>query len=367
MSAREKLEVLRAVEASPLPVREALTRLDVSRTTYYRCRRTFRSQSLEGLKDSSTFKGRVWNQLPPRERETILEVAMVCPQWSPREIACHIADRCGFTVSESTVYRTLKRAGWVKPRETKTFPAGPEYRVKTRGVNEQWQPRHRLLIRDKILMAMAALCALRVVIGLVVPLGEACHLTWADIDFGNGTLRVSAKRNSTTTVPWEPKDHEFRHVPLSPSALNMLAEWQAQAPEGAPYIFVTFERYRRVMRALAEGRWNEGRGLVNNVLRSFKAIIRRAGVNPCTLHDLRRSCITNWARELPAHVVQRLAGHSSLETTVRYYLSVQQEDLERARRVGDALGLGADQTDPKLTHSGQNWGGSRGGDEGASR
>ena len=139
MSAQEKLDVLRAVEASPLPVREALTGLDVSRTTYYRWRRTFRSQGLEGLKDASPYKGRVWNQLLPRERETILEVAMVCPQWSPREMACHIADRCGFAVSESTVYRTLKRAGWVKPRETKTFPAGPEYRVKTRGVNEQWQ------------------------------------------------------------------------------------------------------------------------------------------------------------------------------------------------------------------------------------
>jgi len=87
-----------------------------------------------------------------------------------------------------------------------------------------------------------------------------------------------------------------------------------------------------------------------------KATRRHAGVAPCTLHDLRRSCITNRARELPAHVVRRLAGHSSLETTVRHYLSVQKEDLERARRVGDVLDLGADPTDPKLTHSGQNRG-----------
>ena len=38
---------------------------------------------------------------------------------------------------------------------------------------------------------------------------------------------------------------------------------------------------------------------------------------------------------------------------MRYYLSVQKKDLERARRVGDVLDLGADPTDPKLTHSGQ--------------
>jgi len=82
------------------------------------------------------------------------------------------------------------------------------------------------------------------------------------------------------------------------------------------------------------------------------------------VEDLRRSCITNWAKELPAHVAQRLAGHSSLETTVRYYLAVHEEDLERARRVGDALDLGADSTDPRLTHSGKNRGGSARGDEG---
>jgi len=41
---------------------------------------------------------------------------------------------------------------------------------------------------------------------------------------------------------------------------------------------------------------------------------------------------------------------------MRYYLSVQKEDLEQARRVGDVLDLGADPTDPKLTHSGQNRG-----------
>lgn len=41
MSAQEKLELLRAVEASPLGVTEALARLDLSPSTYYRWRRKF--------------------------------------------------------------------------------------------------------------------------------------------------------------------------------------------------------------------------------------------------------------------------------------------------------------------------------------
>jgi len=93
-------------------------------------------------------------------------------------------------------------------------------------------------------------------------------------------------------------------------------------------------------------------------------MVRRAGIAPCTLHDLRRSCITNWARELPAHVAQRLSGHSSLETTVKYYLTVREEDLERARKIGESLDLEAGLTDPLLTHSGQNGGFSGKGEKG---
>jgi transposase InsO family protein len=42
-------------------------------------------------------------------------------------------------VSESTVYRLLRKAGWIKPRVVKTFPAGSEYHSKTKQPNEQWQ------------------------------------------------------------------------------------------------------------------------------------------------------------------------------------------------------------------------------------
>ncbi len=47
------------------------------------------------------------------ETEKIREVALEYPEWSPREVGVHLADACGFTASESTVYRILKQAGWV--------------------------------------------------------------------------------------------------------------------------------------------------------------------------------------------------------------------------------------------------------------
>ena len=139
MGAEKKLEMLRAAESSALGVKETLERLDVPPSTYYRWCKRFRREGRDGLHDQSPYKGRTWNQILPEEHEKILEVAMLYPGWSSREAACHLMDHGGFMISESTVYRVLKRVGWVKPRVVKTFPAGPEYRIKTRRPNQMWQ------------------------------------------------------------------------------------------------------------------------------------------------------------------------------------------------------------------------------------
>jgi len=95
--------------------------------------------------------------------------------------------------------------------------------------------------------------------------------------------------------------------------------------------------------------------LVNNLLRRLKALCRRSNVKEFSLHDLRRSCITNWAKALPIHVVQKLAGHSDIKTTRLYYLAVEETDLDRARLVQKKI-LENNLTDPLLTHSAKNEG-----------
>ena len=87
----------------------------------------------------SPFKGRTWNEILPHEEKRILEVADLYPDRFSREISVYISDNDDFSVSESTVYRVLKRNGLIKTSEKKTFPAGPEYQVKTKRVNEMWQ------------------------------------------------------------------------------------------------------------------------------------------------------------------------------------------------------------------------------------
>jgi putative transposase len=139
MSKYRKLELVRLVESAPFSAEKTLRKLDIPRSTYYRWKRKFRRQGIEGLRGLSPTKGRPWNKLLSEERDKIIEIAMLYPEWSPREIACYIADTCVFTVSEATVYRVLKKHGMITRREVKRFAASSEYRIKTKAPNEMWQ------------------------------------------------------------------------------------------------------------------------------------------------------------------------------------------------------------------------------------
>jgi len=171
-------------------------------------------------------------------------------------------------------------------------------------------------------------------------LGEIIHLTWPDVDFEENRIRIAGKTGGADGGSWEPKDHEGRVLPAPAEVLLLLADLQVGAEEGRPYVFVPNWRWRYIRRAQEAGRWDDSRALMNNLNRRLATLRKRAGVAKFTFHDLRRTCITNWARHLPVHVVLKLAGHSDIKTTQRYYLSVQEDDLEKARVVqSEVLGF----------------------------
>jgi transposase InsO family protein len=67
----------------------------------------------------------------------VLHTARASPTWSSRHLAAWLTDHAGFSVSESTVYRLLRREGLVKPLEFK-MAAGKEYTRKTTGPHQMW-------------------------------------------------------------------------------------------------------------------------------------------------------------------------------------------------------------------------------------
>ncbi len=161
---------------------------------------------------------------------------------------------------------------------------------------------------------------------------EILHLTWLDVDFENQRIKIVAKKPTKDILEWEPKNRKNRIVPMSDETAQLLVDMQALAHEGHPYIFVSHERLGKIKERRKMNKWNPRSGLINNLSRNFKVIRRRSNVADCTLHDFRRSAITNWAKKLPIQVVQQLAGHSSITTTRKYYLAVRTEDLQSANK-----------------------------------
>ncbi len=135
MSAIEKGEILSLVANSGLPRSRALTQLGLPRSTYYRW---LRRQAEGRLQDKKGGSPTPWNKLRPEEEAKILTQARASPELSARQLALRIVDSEGLYVSESTVFRILKREGLIKPAEIVGFKAGKEYHRKTKRPNELW-------------------------------------------------------------------------------------------------------------------------------------------------------------------------------------------------------------------------------------
>ena len=135
MGAVEKRVILALVAESGLPRSRALAHLGLPKSTYYRWLSRQVEGRLEDKKGGSTIP---WNKLQPEEKESILRLARASPELSCRQLALRIVDNEGRYVSESTVYRLLKREGLVKPAEIIGFKAGNEYHRKTKRPNELW-------------------------------------------------------------------------------------------------------------------------------------------------------------------------------------------------------------------------------------
>ncbi len=133
MSAGEKTTVLERVEASPGHRGKIMAELGVSKSTYYR----WRARQRQGRLEDRSSGIRSWNRLTPEEESVVLRVAMEYTDLSSRQLATWITDHKSFSVSESTVYRILRREGLVKSPEMK-MTACKEFHTKTTRPHQMW-------------------------------------------------------------------------------------------------------------------------------------------------------------------------------------------------------------------------------------
>ena len=128
MSPVERASILNQAECKPRRKQKVLAELGIPRSSYYRWRRR---------QTDSGVRKRPWNQITPNEERRILAVARGHPELSSRQLSAWVTDNEGFAVSESTVYRILRREGLVKRQEIQPA-AAKEYHTKTTRPHQMW-------------------------------------------------------------------------------------------------------------------------------------------------------------------------------------------------------------------------------------
>jgi putative transposase len=127
MNLEKKAEVILQVESRAQPIRHSLSELGLPKSTFYRWRRQIEPKD----------RARPWNRITPNEERRILAIAREFPELSSRQLSAWITDNEGFAVSESTVYRILRREGLVKRQEFQ-IEAAKEYHTKTARPHQMW-------------------------------------------------------------------------------------------------------------------------------------------------------------------------------------------------------------------------------------
>jgi putative transposase len=104
--ASEKLEIIRLVEESTLPMRRTLEKIGIPHATFYRWYDLYQWSGSSGRPTAQA--GSCLEPLPDDVRERIIRLALDQPALSPRELAVRFTDTEGYFVSEASVYRLLK-------------------------------------------------------------------------------------------------------------------------------------------------------------------------------------------------------------------------------------------------------------------
>jgi putative transposase len=138
-NASEKMEIIHLVEGSDVPVRATLRQLGVPPSTFYGWYPRYDAEGFDGLHDRKPAPRPQWNAIPEEIQNEVLDLALDCTDLSPRELACRYTDERRYFVSESSVYRILKKADLITSPAYVLMSASDAFKNPTSRVNEMWQ------------------------------------------------------------------------------------------------------------------------------------------------------------------------------------------------------------------------------------
>jgi integrase len=216
----------------------------------------------------------------------------------------------------SVLHRALKQAlRWnLVPRNAAEAVDPP--RVRKREIRPLPPPEARKLLeaargdRLEALYVIAVHCGLRQ--------AELLGLKWGDVDLEAGTLQV--RRTLSMGAFTAPKTAKSRRgVKLTADAVEALKRHSARQADEMTRVGDRYEDQGLIFASEVGTPLNRH----NLVARSFKPLLKRAGLPPIRFHDLRHTCATLlFSKGLHPKLVQELLGHATIAITLDTYSHV---------------------------------------------
>lgn len=117
--------------------------------------------------------------------------------------------------------------------------------------------------------------------------GEVLNLAWEDVSFEQGFLTINDTKNG-----------EMRQVPMS----QRLTRTLRSVKKAGSYVFCRKDGTR-----------------YGNIVKAFRAAVKRSGIRYCRFHDLRHTFATRLVMAgVDLVTVKELLGHKSIKMTMRY-------------------------------------------------
>ena len=111
ISQSEKKEIIELVEKSETGISRTLREFGIRKSTFYNWYKAYKDRGFDGLATGKRQQDRVWNKIPEKEKNQVVEIALEKSNMSSRELAWYITDEYKYFISESSVYRILKERG----------------------------------------------------------------------------------------------------------------------------------------------------------------------------------------------------------------------------------------------------------------
>jgi len=179
------------------------------------------------------------------------------------------------------------------------------------------------------LIISLALCGMRE--------AEILNLCVKDIDFESNRIKITPKKDTSSTWQWGIKDYAEAYIGLDESVTKLLIA-RCEELEDMPYVTLKKKYWQRNLRKRDEGtlKQRQRNNPWGNFNRDFKKILYRALVDYKRFHDLRSTFATErYKQGYGLKELQYLLRHSSIQTTATYVRNINEQDL--AARSGETF------------------------------